>query len=307
MFIYIAGAGAMGCRFGYQLQKAGNEVVLLDNWEEHIEKIRKDGLSILGDKETKAYIKIMHPKDATKEADFIILFTKAMGLEKMLIDIRQVMGKNTKVLCLLNGLGHKEVISQYVPKENIIMGVTVWTAGLKKPGEVLLQGNGSVNLQSFSSRGEDDIKDIISCMNEAELNVFYDNDVIPSIWRKACVNGTMNSTCAITDSTIGEFFSSESGLNIVKEIIHEFVLVGNKEGINLDENKIFEYVMHTSKNVAKHYPSMHQDLIQNHRLTEVDYINGAIARKGKKYNINTPYCAMITDLIHAKEDILGIR
>ena len=43
MFIYIAGAGAMGCRFGYQLHKAGNEVILLDMWKDHIQAIKNDG------------------------------------------------------------------------------------------------------------------------------------------------------------------------------------------------------------------------------------------------------------------------
>ena len=65
--------------------------------------------------------------------------------------------------------------------------------------------------------------------------------------------------------------------------------------------------MHTAEIAANHYPSMHQDLIQNHRLTEIDYINGAVARKGVRLGIATPYCQMITDLIHAKESILEIK
>ncbi len=52
---------------------------------------------------------------------------------------------------------------------------------------------------------------------------------------------------------------------------------------------------------------MHQDLIQNHRPTEIDYINGAVAKKGDVLGIATPYCHMITDLIHAKEHVLKIK
>jgi len=52
---------------------------------------------------------------------------------------------------------------------------------------------------------------------------------------------------------------------------------------------------------------MYQDLINNHRLTEIDYINGAVSRKGKKYGIPTPYCDLLTQLIHCKEDILGAK
>ena len=282
MFVYIAGAGAMGCRFGYQLHKAGNEVVLLDMWKDHIQAIKNDGLKIVGDTEDCVKMTIMEPTEATKEAELIILFTKAMQLPSMLQSIKQIIGKNTKVLCLLNGLGHEDVIKQYIPEENILMGVTVWTAGLKGPGVAKLIGKGSVNLT-------------------------YDEDVLPSIWRKACVNGTMNSTCALLDCTIGEFFASEEAIRVVDTIIHEFVMVGEATGVKLDEQAIKDYVMKTSVAAAAHYPSMHQELIQKHRPTEIDYINGAVAKKGDALGISTPYCHMITDLIHAKEHVLKIK
>lgn len=307
MRIYIAGSGAMGCRFGYQLVKAHQDVVLLDNWQAHIDAIKEKGLTVVGDAPDCMKMNIMHPTEARETADFIILFTKAMQLKGMLEDIKQVIGDHTKVLCLLNGLGHEDVIRHYIKEENILMGVTVWTAGLKGPGTVILQGKGTVNLQSFAADGEKSSKEIVDVMNEAGLNVSYDEDVLPSIWRKACVNGTMNSTCALCDSTIGEFFASENALNIVRTIIHEFCEVGIASGVKLNEQEIVDYVMHVSVVAAPHYPSMHQDLVQNHRLTEIDYINGAVAARGKKLGIATPYCQMITDLIHAKEHILGIE
>lgn len=306
MLIYIAGAGAMGCCFGHKLKKSGNEVVLLDDWQPHIDAIKKNGLHVTGDSDFIIPMTIMHPSEAKEEADFIILFTKSMQLENMLKEIKHVISKKTKVLCLLNGLGHEDTISKFVSRENIIMGVTVWAAGLTTPGEIILKGKGAVNLQSFSKEGEEAIKDIVDAMNKAGLNVTYDNDVIVSIWRKACVNGVMNPTCALMDSTVGEFFKSEAAIRIVKQLVHEFVLVANKEGIKLDEQETYDYVIHLCELKAEHYPSMHQDLIQNHRFTEIDYINGAVAKKGKALGIETPYCQMITDFIHAKESVLKI-
>lgn len=307
MLIYIAGAGAMGCRFGYQLHEAGNEVILLDNWEEHIEAIKENGLKITGDKEDNVKLPIMKPNEATRKAELIILFTKAMQLPSMLQDIEQIIDENTKVLCLLNGLGHDEVLEKYMPIKNILLGVTVWTAGLAGPGVAKLSGTGSVNIQSLDKAGVEGAKHIVDVMNEANLNVEYDEDVYPSIWRKACVNGTMNSTCALLDATIGEFFSSETAEEVVLNIIHEFVKVGEATGVKLDEKEIIDYVFATSKAAAHHYPSMHQDLVQNHRQTEIDFINGYVARKGKELGIDTPYCQLITDLIHSKENILGIK
>ncbi|MFQ7233547.1 MAG: ketopantoate reductase C-terminal domain-containing protein, partial [Enterococcus hulanensis] len=49
------------------------------------------------------------------------------------------------------------------------------------------------------------------------------------------------------------------------------------------------------------------DLIRNHRKTEIDYINGAVWQKGKNYQIATPYCAFLTQLIHGKEELLNAK
>lgn len=307
MKIYIAGSGAMGCRFGYQLHEAGEDVTLLDNWDAHIDAIKKDGLKITGDKELTVKLPIMHPTEASEKADLIIVFTKAMQLPKMLADIQQIISEKTAVLCLLNGLGHETVMKEYIKPEQIMMGVTVWTAGLKGPGHAHLIGTGSINLQAIDAKGEESGKRVAEVLNKANLNATYDTNVMKSIWRKACVNGTMNATCALLDGTIGQVFSSEQGLEVVRTIIHEFVIVAHAEGVDVDEKEMYDYVMHISVDAAKHYPSMHQDLIQNHRLTEIDYINGAVARKAEKYNLSTPYCKMITQLIHTKEHVLDIH
>lgn len=307
MKIYIAGAGAMGCRFGVQLQDAGQDVTLLDNWQDHIDAIQASGLKVTGDQERTVQIPIMKPSQASEPADLIILFTKAMQLRQMLEDIRSLIQAGTKVLCLLNGLGHEDLIKKYVEPANIMMGVTIWTAVLKGPGHVHLIGTGTINLQSMDPSGQKFGQEVVTVLNQAQLNAEYDEAIIPSIWRKACVNGTMNSTCALLDCRVGEFFATENGLNIMKNIIKEFVEVAKLEGVAIDYDAMLQYVMDTSVKAKDHYPSMHQDLVQNKRLTEIDVINGAVVAKGKKHQYATPYCELIVDLIHAKEALVGAK
>lgn len=303
MLVYIAGAGAMGCRFGYQIQESGEEVILLDNWADHIKAIQENGLQIIGDAELNVQIPIMYPKEATKKADLIILFTKAMQLEKMLEDIQGIIDENTKVLCLLNGLGHEDVIKKYLNTKNIILGVTIWTAGLKGPGTAILQGVGTIDLQSLDANEHAAGQKVTEMLNAANLNATYNEDVLPSIWRKACVNGTMNSLCAILDAPVGEVCSKDDAIAMIHEIIQEFVTVGKAEGVSLDLAEITKYVFDTAVKAAKHYPSMHQDLVQNKRYTEIDYLNGAVNKKAEKLGIDTPYCRLITQIIHAKEQL----
>ncbi|MCK4027242.1 2-dehydropantoate 2-reductase [Streptococcus suis] len=306
MLVYIAGAGAMGCRFGYQLSKTENEVILLDNWSAHIEAIRQDGLLITGDVEDRVQLPIMLPTEATRQADLIILLTKADQLPKMLQDIKPIIGKETKVLSLLNGLGHATTMRRFVPEENIMVGVTIWLAGLKGPGHAHLEGTGSISLQDLTGQVAA-VAPIVEMFNQAGLKAQYDENVIQAIWQKACVNGTMNPTCTILDCTIGELFGTESGLNLVQGIFKEFIAVAKAEVGNIDEEGIWKYIMDASKKAASHYPSMHQDLVQHGRKTEIDFLNGAVVFKGKRVGIPTPYCQMVTDMIHTKESILGLR
>ncbi|EAC5373364.1 2-dehydropantoate 2-reductase, partial [Listeria monocytogenes] len=127
--------------------------------------------------------------------------------------------------------------------------------------------------------------------------------------RKACVNGTLNGLCTILDCNIAEFGALPVSESLVKTLISEFAAVAEKEAIHLDQAEVYTHIAQTydPNGIGLHYPSMYQDLIKNHRLTEIDYINGAVWRKGQKYNVATPFCAMLTQLVHGKEELLGAK
>lgn len=307
MKISIVGAGAMGSRFGYMLHEAGNEVILIDAWHEHVESINKKGL-IVNDNGLIKKVKIpaVLPERATETPDLIILFTKSMGLEPMLESIKGILGKNTKVLCLLNGLGHNETIEKYVNNKNIFMGVTLWTASLKGPGHVELSGGGNLEIQNIDPEMKECAKQVCDIFNDARLNAIYSENVLLSIWRKACVNGAINSSCTILDCNIKQFGKLKQAPRIIRSIIKEFSDVANKFGVKLDVEEVARLVESTydPSKAGEHYPSMHQDLIQNGRYTEIDYINGYISKKGKEFNIDTLYNDLITNLIHGKEELI---
>ena len=96
---------------------------------------------------------------------------------------------------------------------------------------------------------------------------------------------------------------------MVVKIVEEFAALAKASvDVTLDKDATIALIESTydPEKQGKHYPSMHQDLVRNHRPTEIDYINGYVARNSKKYNLNAPYCELITTLVHGKEKILGI-
>lgn len=313
MKIIIAGAGAMGSRFGLMLHQAKNDVILIDGWQEHIDNIKRDGLKAnFNGEEVAEKIAIYHQdevSDVDFSADLVILFTKAMQLDGMLKSIKNMIGDNTKVLCLLNGIGHEDVIKKYVPLSSILLGNTMWTAGLEGPGKAKLFGNGSIDLQNLGTEGKASAEEIITVLNEAKLNARYSDNILSSIYKKACVNGTMNGLCTILDSNMADFGETNVADNIVESIVAEFAAVADRENATLNVDEVLAQIKtcYNRETIGLHHPSMYQDLIINNRLTEIDFINGAIVRKGKEYGIETPYCSFLTQLVHAKEQILGAK
>lgn len=247
--------------------------------------------------------------DDSMSVDLIILFTKALQLEEMLKDIQNLITDDTKILCLLNGIGHEDIIKNYVKSENIFIGNTMWTADLEGPGKVKLFGNGSIELQNILQGKEKPAKEIAEILSAAGLNANYSEQILYSIYKKACVNGTMNCLCTLLDSNMADFGETDPAKQIVEKIVQEFSDVAKEEGFVLDVNEMVTYVSqcYNRETICNHYPSMHQDLIKNNRLTEIDYINGAIVKKGKKFNIPTPYCEFITQLVHCKEELLDAK
>lgn len=305
MRIYVAGAGAMGGRFGVYLTKAGEDVIFLENWEEHLEAInRQGGIRVTGDVEETVPVNIVRPSEASSPADLLIVLVKSYQLEEMMTSIRHLVTDQTKVVCLLNGLGHFKTLSTYVKPENIIMGVTVWTAGLHKPGKIELKGPGSLMLSSPSGPGF--CQDVLDIFNRANLNATYEENLDYVIWNKALLNGVVNASSAILDARVGELFQSDDAIAMMRGILAEFVAAAHLQGVDFDVETSFTSIRDIVLKVAHHYPTMHQDLIQNKRLTEVDYLNGWVADFLEANGQSAPYCRMATQIIHAKEVILSL-
>lgn len=303
MKIAIAGAGAMGCRFGYMLLGAGHDVTLIDGWHEHVNAICSNGLFVETEVSQQYYpISAMLADESQGEFELIILFTKAMQLDRMLQHIKPLLPAAKVVMILSNGLGNIETLEKYVDRQKIYAGVTLWSSELEGPGHIMATGTGTIELQPVASQDAGLEENIVAVLNSAGLNAEISPDVLLSIWKKAAFNSVMNTYCALLDCNVGGFGQLPGALDLAQAVVDEFVLVAASQNIPLSG----EMVMNTVKKVfdpresGHHYPSMYQDL-QKGRLTEIDYLNGAIARIGMQNNIPVPVNTLLTQLIHAKE------
>lgn len=310
MKILIAGAGAMGARFGYLLQETGNEVLLVDTWQEHLDAINDKGLVRIIDGKDIGNIKMkaVRPEEVEGEFELVIVFTKALQLDDMMQAIKPVLSKDARVLCLLNGLGNVEVIEKYVPKDRIYLGVTLWSSGLGGPGILDAVGSGSIEVQQVEKTNTPFNQEFLETLNNAGLNARFSEDVIQSIWHKVSLNSILNTYCTLIDCNIGEYGSYEKHQDLTDMVLNEIIEVGKKEGVDVKYEVVKNNVIgvFAPEKAGGHYPSLYQDMA-NGRKTEIDYLNGAISRLGRKHGVNTPVCDVITLMIHSKENVKDKR
>lgn len=309
MRILIAGAGAMGARFGYMLYAHGQEVVFADYWTEHVQAINEKGLQAIIDGQTlqAARIPAYTPNEVSGSFDLVIVFTKAMQLKTMLSDISHVFEDDTALLCLLNGLGHLDNLRLFIRDERLYLGTTIWSSALAGPGVVKGTGTGAISFQQIKETSSPITSKILDVLNEAELNATCSQNVMQTIWHKASVNCVLNTCCTLIDCTVGGYGSYVNNEALTSLILDEIVEVGAAEGVIVEKENVMQHLRDIipPDKVGLHYPSLYQD-IKNNRPTEVDYLTGAIVRLGQKHGIQTPVCEALTHMILAKEAVLNI-
>lgn len=307
MKIAIAGSGALGSGFGGKFFKAGYDVTLIDGWGKQVETISENGLNIkIGDQSSNLNIPIVKDTELTEDEkfDYIFLFTKSMQLRDMLEKIAPTISEDTIIINTMNGLKHEDIMAEYIPKKQIIRGVTTFGADMPSPGHTEITAKGTVEVGRIIEEGEESLNEVVELLDKADFYPKKSDNIYNPIWKKVCLNATYNAICTILDCNVVTLNSLEHSQSLIRALVTEIVEVAKTDEVELTVDGVMNYLKEETKTAEEHYPSMHQDLIRNKRLTEIDFIDGAIAKIGKENNIPTPVSQFVTDLIHAKEELV---
>lgn len=302
MKIAIIGSGAMGSLYGGILAEAGNEVHLIDIFEEHINKINEFGLCIVKDGKERYIKNISATKDPNEvgKVDLAIVFVKSTITDIAVKQNSTVLDENTTVLTLQNGLGNIEKINQEIDREQIIAGTSTNGASMIEPGKINHAGNGGTVIGEIDGAITERIKTLEKLLNISELGPAETSDnIMGIIWNKLIINAGINPLTAMTGLKNGEVLENEESLHLLEKLVKEAIEVAKAQNIKLgfnDTEKVKEVCRATAGNTS----SMLSD-IKNKRKTEIMNINGAIARIGKKYNIETPVNEVFTNLVLLRE------
>ena len=306
MNVTMMGAGAMGGMVGARLAAAGNNVWLVDTWAEHVRKMKEDGL-ILDTKDGTQVLKVnattnvhdVYEKDGYM--DLVIIFVNTNFTDRITRDAKVIIGPDTYVLTVQNGVGNADIIAKYVPKNRIVMGTTLAAGVVEGPGHVRDSGTDSfTQIMPMEGPVTPAIDRICATLSEAGLRTEATPDAEKAIWKKLCINCCTCGIGMITRLTCGQVCEKPHGEALVREVVREVCEVANAKGLELDYETELNHFLDVYR-PSTHYSSMNQNA-KKHMKTEVETITGAVVREGNRLGIPVPYNTTIYHLINMIQD-----
>ena len=301
MRICIVGCGAVGSLFAANLATLDDvEVWAFDLSQAHVDAINRDGLRLSGAGEVHAQLQATSDAAALPPCDFGIVATKAMHADSAITATAHAFADGA-VASVMNGVGNEETLARHV--ERVIRGTTFPAGKLLEPGHVQWDVKGDTTFSPFEP----------APATAAEVAVLADActrggmpseavaDARPAQWRKVIFNASTNPIGALTGLTHGRVCERPDLRALVSSLVDEGKAVAAAQGITLDADPE-ALIDHAARpDVAYgHKASMLQDVEAN-RLTEIDFLNGGIARFGRELGVPTPTHDTITALIKGVE------
>ena len=296
MKIAMVGCGAAGSCFAGYLRKGGADITLVDMYKAHMDKIAAEGLEFIIYPDTHYHLdgfKTAYNAENIGTMDIVIFVTKATQLDAAVESAKPCIGPDTVVLSLINGLGNDDVLLKHFPANRILCGSGALGTALKEPGccistevEGTLVHFGAVENGPVTDKAG---RHLAELFNAGGCRAEFNEDDRPNIWKKVIINCTVNTVCALLRLKIIEVAEDPYGMELFRDVVREACAIATARGVPYDAVE-FEntHLKNFIDNMGDYYPSMAQDMLQNHRQTEIDNLNGKLCEYGRQLGIPTP-------------------
>ncbi len=307
MKIAIVGVGAMGSVYAGLLGTSGNDVWAVDPWAEHIAAIRNHGLRVEGASGERVVrlAATSNPADVGV-VDLVVIATKAMQVHAAAEGARALVGPETVVLPIQNGLGSADVVAGVLGEERVVIGVAGgFGASIVAPGHAHHHGLELVRLGERSGPVTPRVERIAEVWRAAGFNVRTYDDVDRLVWEKLVCNVCFSGPATVLGVTIGEVLDDPNAWSVASACAVEAHAVAVASGIALEFDDPVAYVRTFGERIRGARPSMLLDRLAG-RSCEIDVINGAIPPRAAHVGLEAPANAAITALVKALEAGSGL-
>ncbi len=318
--IAIMGSGAIGSIVGGMLTRTGHDVTLIDQWPEHVEVMKRDGLhlSIKGNDYTIPVNALNIGELPTVQGSFDLAFIsmKSYDTEWATMLMRSYLSSDGLVVDLQNGINDDRV-AEIIGGNRTLGCVITMGAGMYEPGHVIRTDSRDIGFRvgEFDGSNTSRVNHIAEIMSNIEGTIVTDN-LWGERWGKLAVNCMANPIAGLTGFGGAEVRINDTSREIAIHLAAEVIKVGMASGHELgliwgieaqqfldaadgkDSSTLKEKLIKQSTALGEGRPSFLQDVMRGRR-TEIDYLNGYVSERGREVGIPTPVNDAVVEIVHS--------
>jgi 2-dehydropantoate 2-reductase len=292
--IVIVGLGGVGGYYGGLLAKKYAEYSDIEIYfvarGEHLKKVRENGLTLIT--ETGTYQ--VYPTLATDnvlevgQADYIIMTPKSYDLDATVEQIKPIVGSNTVILPLLNGIDNSNRIRTFLPGTEVWQGCAYIVARLNEPGVV--ESSGNVHRLNFGyelKHTNDRLVAFEVLLKYAGIDAILYDKIMTVIWTKFFFISATASLTSYFDVSFGALLTDVVRKTTLINLLEELLMVANAEGAEIEHSVVDKVIHQLEKLPFETTASMHSDF-RGGKNTEVHGLTGIVVELAKKHGVATP-------------------
>lgn len=305
MRIAILGSGAVGGYFGAKLANAGQDVTFVARGA-HLEAIRTHGLQVksaaLGDFTVRAAAE----SDTTRigAVDVAIVSVKAYDNPTALPMLTPLVGRDTAVLTLQNGVDSCDEVAAIVGEAHVLGGTTYVATALEAPGLIVQTGvhRSIIFGEVFSARGAmtPRVQALADVMASADIQVTPVADARVPIWDKFVYLGAFSGFTGAARLPIGHLWKFPHVREMFYAACREIAAIAAAEGVQISPNRFDSLREYMDKLPSSTRSSLLIDLEQGKRI-EVEALQGAAVRRARQHGVPAPIISTLYALLKAWE------
>lgn len=302
--VYLVGLGAIGASFGSKFVEHGNAIFKVLVNEERFQRYGSNATLVNG---SEVHFDFAVPSEKLELADLVIIATKYHQLQEALDLIEPIVGRQTQILSLLNGINSEDMIASRYGWARTVYGLCFGIDAVRENGMINYGNIGRIVFgDQDNSIKSDRVMEIESIFKSNGIPYEIPDDFLRIQWRKYMINVGNNQTSAILLAPYGVYQDIPEAKSVMIDVMKEVMAIANAKGIALGQSDIDGYMelLPTFDPAGK--SSTHQDMEAN-RKTEVEMFAGMVCSMGNEMGIPTPLNDFIYKMIITMEKMRGVQ
>ena len=299
--IAVMGAGAVGCYFGGMLARAGLPVTLIAR-QAHRDAIARDGLTIDSFRfaqPERVRVETAGDAEGVRRAGVVLFCVKTVDTETAAKEIALHLSPDAVVVSMQNGVDNVKRIRTASGID--ALGAAVYVAAeMTAPGVVKHSGRGDLIVGRFPGSSAHTEK-VEACFARAEIACRTAEDIRAPVWTKMFMNCAYNAISAIGRSRYGKMAARGDIREVMRLVLEEAETVARADGVPLPEQDFIEAAWKLADSMSGALSSTAQDIGRG-KKTEIDSLNGYVARYGAAHGIATPVNQTLCALVKLLEE-----